>query len=163
MRELGHGIDVVGYVFSAHIFGMYGLAPLTGWIADRLGRIPSAMAGASILVVATVLAALSRESLGLLFPALFLLGWGWNFGLISGSALLTESVPAESRVTVQGTADMLMTICGGMAGLSSGIIKGVFSYEFLGNLGTAASLAMFGAALALGIAGRRQRLEVPLR
>lgn len=161
MREYEFGIEVIGYVFSAHIFGMYGLAPLTGLIADRVGRVPTAMIGAVILIVATVMAALAGDSLALLFPALFLLGWGWNFGLISGSALLTESVPLANRVTVQGSADMLMTICGGVAGLSSGLIKSAFSYAFLGNLGTAVSVAMLIAVASVAILAGRRRAPEP--
>jgi hypothetical protein len=59
------------------------------------------------------------------------LGIGWNFGLIGGSSMLIESVPVEKRVTVQGSADLMMSFCGGMAGLSSGFIRRAVGYHLL--------------------------------
>lgn len=155
MSGHGHDVEVIGFVFSAHIFGMYGLAPVTGWISDKIGRLRAAGVGGAILVVATVLAAASGDNLTLLFPALFLLGFGWNFGLISSSALLTESVALKDRVTVQGSADMLMSLCGGMAGLLSGVIKGWAGYSTLGNIGTVLSLCVIVGAVSVMRLGSR--------
>lgn len=124
------------YVVSAHIAGMYAFAPLVGRYADRRGRLPAIRLGAIVLSLSTVLAALSGSAELLLFPALWALGLGWNFGLIGGSSLLTESVPAEERVSVQGTADLLMSLCGGIAGLSSGFVRRSAGYHMLANLAT---------------------------
>jgi len=56
--------------------------------------------------------------------------------------LLVESVPDESRVTVQGAADLLMSFCGGLAGFSSGFIRKAFGFHMLSNLGTILALAL---------------------
>src|SRR5690606_16824092 len=39
----GHGasLAIVGFVISLHIAGMFALAPVFGWLSDRLGRIPT--------------------------------------------------------------------------------------------------------------------------
>ncbi|MFI0799074.1 Major Facilitator Superfamily protein [Amycolatopsis lurida] len=37
LHQHGQGLDVVGWVLSAHLVGMFALAPLSGWIADRWG------------------------------------------------------------------------------------------------------------------------------
>jgi hypothetical protein len=84
---------------------------------------------------------------------LWALGLGWNFGLIGGSSLLTDSVPASERVAVQGLADMLMSLCGGLAGFASGFIRRSVGYHLLA---TAASLAA-GALLVLAYAALRPR------
>ncbi|WP_197696330.1 hypothetical protein [Nocardia terpenica] len=44
MRHLGSGLDVVGWVISAHMAGMYALAPVSGRIADPWGGRPGAPA-----------------------------------------------------------------------------------------------------------------------
>jgi hypothetical protein len=100
-----------------------------------------------------VLAALSGDVEQLLFPSLWGLGLGWNFGLIGGSSLLSESVPAEHRVGVQGSADLMMSFCGGVAGFSSGFIRRAVGYHML------ATLAMIAAGALLVVAYAAQRRE----
>jgi MFS family permease len=135
-----HGHEAMSpYVISAHIGGMFAFSPLVGRFADRHGRIPAVLTGAAILAGSTVLASAAGISEWLLFPALWGLGLGWNFGLIGGSALLSESVPAIERVGVQGTADLLMSLCGAAAGLSSGFIRKAVGYHILADLAAVAA------------------------
>ena len=142
-----HGHETMSqYVVSLHIAGMFAFSPLVGRYADRKGTLPAVLAGAGILVLSTVMAALSGEAAVMLFPSLWLLGIGWNFGLIGGSAMLIESVPENKRVTVQGSADLMMSFCGGMAGLSSGFIRRAVGYHMLSNVATiAGGLLLVGA------------------
>lgn len=146
-----HGQEVLSpYVISLHIAGMYAFSPLVGRFSDRRGTLDTVLVGAGILVVATVMSSLSGESAPVLFPALWLLGIGWNFGLIGGSAMLIESVPDDRRVTVQGAADLMMSFLGGMAGLSSGFVRRAVGYHSLSTLGTVAcGLLLVGAWWAL--------------
>ena len=135
-----HGHEEVSqYVVSTHIAGMYAFSPLVGRYSDRRGRLPAILLGSMILVASTVLAALSGDVEQLLFPSLWALGLGWNLGLIGGSSLLTESVPEQHRVAVQGTADLLMSFCGGMAGFASGFVRRAVGYHMLANLATLAA------------------------
>ncbi|MFN0092413.1 MAG: MFS transporter [Acidimicrobiales bacterium] len=152
-----HGHESVSqYVVSTHIAGMYALSPLVGRFADRKGRIPAILVGGATLIAATVLAAFAGDVEQLLFPALWLLGFGWNFGLIGGSSLLTESVPAAERVAVQGSADLLMSFCGGIAGFSSGFIRAALGYHMLANLGTLAAGMLVVVAYGYLQSARRQ-------
>jgi hypothetical protein len=50
-------------------------------------------------------------------------------------------------VHVQGSADLLMSLCGGAAGFSSGFIKQAIGYHSLSTIGTALSLVLLLAAL----------------
>lgn len=142
-----HGHETLSqYVVSLHIAGMYAFSPLVGRYADKKGTLPAVLVGAGTLVVSTVMAALSGEAAVMLFPSLWLLGIGWNFGLIGGSAMLIESVPDDKRVTVQGSADLMMSFFGGMAGLSSGFIRKAVGYHMLSNVATiAGGLLLVGA------------------
>ena len=51
---------------------------------------------------------------------LFLLGLGWSCGLVAGSTLVTESVPAAQRPTAQGATDLLMGLGAALAGAIGG-------------------------------------------
>lgn len=140
-----HGHEGISqFVVSLHIAGMYAFSPFVGRYADRKGTIAAVYVGSITLVAATVLSALSGESAIILFPALWLLGIGWNFGLIGGSSMLLESVSDDQRVTVQGSADLMMSFCGGMAGLSSGFIRRAVGYHML----SIAGLILVGMLLA---------------
>ncbi len=133
----GHGHETVSaYVISLHIVGMYAFSPLIGKFSDLRGRQNTIMIGALMLMGSTVMSALAGDSPALLFPSLWLLGIGWSFGLIGGSSLLVDSVATESRVRVQGTADLMMSFFGGMAGFSSGFIRKAIGFHWLSNLGT---------------------------
>ena len=133
--HLKHGdadLRIIGFVISGHITGMYIASPLVGVISDRIGRRPVVIAGGVILLVSFMIAgsASGHESLQL-GVGLFTLGLGWSCTLIAGSTLLTESIPAESRPNIQGTADLMMGICGASAGLLAGLVVGLGSYAML--------------------------------
>lgn len=142
MKDHGHSSQLAGYVVAVHVIGMFGFAPIVGRLVDARGRLPMITVGAFTLVAATIVSAAAGAAPGLLFVGLFLLGLGWSCGMVGGTTLLTESVPDEDRVTVQGSADLLMSLCGGLAGFSSGFVKRALGYHMLANLGTAAGLAL---------------------
>ncbi len=145
-----HGHEGVSqYVVSLHIAGMYAFSPLVGRYSDRRGRVATIRVGAGLLVIATLMAALSGDVEQLLFPSLWLLGIGWNFGLIGGSSLLIDCTPQANRVTTQGVADLMMSFCGGVAGFASGFVRRAVGFHILATLATIAAgallLAVYGS------------------
>ncbi len=140
MDEHGHDVGVIGLVISAHTAGMFAFAPLAGWFADRFGKVSAIAIGGMILVVATTMTALAGEAPRILmFPGLYLLGLGWSFGMVAGSALLTESVEMEDRVSVQGAADLMASIVSGVAALGSGFVLSMTGFHILSMIGIVAS------------------------
>ena len=127
---------VSAYIISLHIAGMYAFSPLVGRFADKRGRLTTIQVGALVLMGATVLSSIAGDSPVLLFPALWMLGVGWSFGLIGGSSLLVDSIDQQIRVRVQGAADLTMSFCGGLAGFSSGFVRKAVGYHVLSNVGT---------------------------
>jgi MFS family permease len=140
MDAHGHSNGIIGAVISAHTAGMFALAPIAGWLSDRHGRIPTIALGGITLVAATTLTALAGQApIALMFPGLFLLGLGWSFTIVAGSALLTESVEARDRVAVQGAADLATNVASGVGALSSGIVLSMSGFHTLSFIAMAAA------------------------
>ncbi|MEO5902137.1 MAG: MFS transporter [Ilumatobacteraceae bacterium] len=135
------------YVISVHIAGMYAFSPLVGRFVDRVGQRRGISIGAVLLVGATVLAAMSGDVEQLLFPALWLLGLAWSFGLISGSTMLQRTVPPGTVVSVQGTADLVMIASGALAGLASGFIRRAAGYHVLATAAAVAAVFLLHQSL----------------
>lgn len=123
MHDHGHSLQVVGLVISAHVTGMYVFSPLTGWLADRIGRPSVIVLSALAFVGAALLDAVTPPNQGFLLGAgMFLIGLGWNLGFVAGSALLTDSVTFAERARVQGIADMCMGVAAALGSMASGPI-----------------------------------------
>src|SRR5699024_234040 len=89
MESHGHSLGAVGLVIGFHIAAMYLPSPLTGILVDKLGRLTMAISsGVTLLASGVVAATAPGDSLFLMNVSLILLGLGWNFGLISGTALI---------------------------------------------------------------------------
>ncbi|WP_030160302.1 MFS transporter [Streptomyces sp. NRRL S-244] len=153
--DLGHHgatLELVGLVISGHIAGMFAFSPVMGWLADRVGRLAVIGLAAGLLSVAAVLAGTAGPSHAQSAIGLFLLGLGWSAGMVSGSALLTDSVPQAARAAVQGLSDLTMNTCAGVGGAAAGLVMSHAGYGWLNAIGAALLLPM--AALALFTARR---------
>ncbi|MFG2866295.1 MFS transporter [Streptomyces sp. NPDC048338] len=149
----GAGIELIGLVISGHIAGMYAFSPVMGWLSDRLGRLSVIGLAVGLLSVAALLAGTAGPSHGRTAVGLFVLGLGWSAGLVSGSALLTDSVPQAARAAVQGLSDFTMNTAAGIGGLMAGLIVAEAGYGWLNVVGACLLLPM--AALAVRGAVRR--------
>jgi predicted MFS family arabinose efflux permease len=80
------------------------------------------------------------DSLAWLITALALLGLGWNFGLISGTALVVDATVPANRARTQGSIDVLVALAGAGGGALSGVVMSAAGYS---------TLALSGGVLAL--------------
>lgn len=132
VRDHGHSLGTVGVIIAAHTLGMFAVSPLTGRMADRIGRLPVILAGQSVLALSAMIAAAADETAtATLTVALFLLGLGWNLSFVAGSALLTEGAAVENRVRLQGFGDAVVWTAGAVASVSSGLLLEAGSYAIL--------------------------------
>jgi MFS family permease len=132
LRHHGATLTIVGFVISAHVAGMYALSPVMGWLADRVGRIPTIGIGLAILAIAMAVAALAPdETHSLTGLALALLGLGWSACLVAGSTLLSRSVPQEIRTSAQGLSDLTMGVLASIAGTAAGPVLAAFGFHWL--------------------------------
>lgn len=158
MRSGAHELQVVGFVISVHIIGMYVFAPVVGWAVDRIGPRAVLALGGVALFVGGEMASHTRaeDSMGV-FVGLFLIGIGWSCGLVAGSTMLTAAFPPLERVGVQGAADLLVSGAGALASLSAGVIYQLSSYANLSHLAGLLALTITVAALASILTGARRR------
>ncbi|CAM3629450.1 MFS transporter [Brevibacillus invocatus] len=136
MKHHGHGLSEIGLVIGVHIGAMYLPSLLTGVLVDKIGRTVMSYTSGVILLAAGVLAALApADSMLLLVTALALLGLGWNFGLISGTALIVDATHPATRAKTQGTIDVLIALAGASGGALSGMVVAQASYATLSLAG----------------------------
>lgn len=141
MKHHGHGLGAVGLVIGIHIAAMYLPSLITGVLVDKWGRTAMAYASGITLLLAGLVAAWApADSMPLLITALALLGLGWNFGLISGTAIIVDATSAATRAKTQGSLDVWIALTGASGGALSGMVVANFSY---------ASLALAGGILSL--------------
>jgi uncharacterized membrane protein len=113
MGILGLSLREVGLVVSFHIGSMYLPSLVTGILVDKIGRMAMAIAYGATLLAAGVIAAVAHaDSMLELTIVLTLLGLGWNFGLISGTALIVDATHPSTRAKTQGTIDVLIAFLG---------------------------------------------------
>ena len=121
MTQEGYFPGDISIVMGAHMLGMFGLAPLTGRLVDRVGPY-WVIAGGALLLAVTCGFAFIAASVAVLALALFLLGLGWNLTFVAGSALLMCMVNQAERARSQGITEMANSVAGGLAALSSGFL-----------------------------------------
>lgn len=147
-------LRVVGIVLSLHIAGMYALAPLVGWLADRLGRRAVILGGVALLLAACAIAGTADHHTPQLTVGLVLLGLGWSGTMVGGSTLLSESVPATVRPSVQGFSDLTMGLAGASAAAISGFVMRAAGYPVLTLLAAIVAVPLVALALRRGPSGR---------
>ncbi|MFC9087107.1 MFS transporter [Nocardiopsis dassonvillei] len=159
MSHHGAALTVIGLTISLHIAGMYALSPVVGWLTDRFGRVPVLLAGQGILVAAAVVAGTAGHDEVRVTVGLVLLGLGWSFGLVSGTALLAESLAADVRPRVQGVSDLVMNLGGAAAGALSGVVLAQAGFGGLNLFAAVFTVPVFVLAVRarLARADRRER------
>lgn len=143
MGHHGHGLREVGLVIGFHVGAMYFPSLVTGLLVDKVGRTAMAVAAGATLLASGLLAAFApADSMALLICALILLGVGWNFGLISGTALIVDATHPSVRAKTQGSVDVLLALSGASGGALSGIVVAHSSYAVLSLSGAILSLLL---------------------
>lgn len=129
MEHVDVSLRIIGLVISVHILGMYALSPLFGTLSDRWGRIRVIQTGVgTLLLSAWISATAAADDAVVLGFGLFLLGVGWSMTMVSGSALLADSLPVDDRPSVQGASDLFMNGAGALGGALAGVVLAFSGY-----------------------------------
>jgi MFS family permease len=141
MSHHGSSLAAIGIVISTHTLGMYGLAPVTGRLADRFGARTVIAMGTVLLVGACLVAATLQHHPMAVLAALGLLGLGWNFDFVAGSACLTRSAHSAAQTRLQGIADALVWTTSALAGLGAGVLLARIGFPGLSLAGAVIATA----------------------
>jgi MFS family permease len=152
MEHGGAELEVIGFVISLHVLGMFAFSPLVGIAADRVGREPVLVAGGVVLLVSLLLCGLAPTgSSWQIFAGLFLLGLGWSVATVAASTMVADHAPLAVRTDVQGAADMAMGLTAAAASALAGVVVGSLGYPALAGFA-----ALLGSAVVLaGVVGGR--------
>ena len=156
----GYSLAETAEVIRAHVLAMYvpslAAALLIGWLGT--GRL---MALGLAAFVATMVTALQGHAYLHYWFSLVLLGVGWNFLFVGGTALLVQSYRPEERFTAQAANDFCVFGVAALGSLLAGSV--VHSAGWEGVLwGSMPLLATMAAALGwLAVVRRRQMLLRP--
>ncbi|MFP3358225.1 MFS transporter [Planococcus sp. SIMBA_143] len=143
MGHHGHSLNAIGMVIGIHVAAMYLPSLVTGVLVDKAGRVAMVVAAGVTLLAAGLVAAFAPgDSLFVLILALALLGLGWNFGLISGTALIVDSTKPKARAKTQGSVDVLIALAGATGGGMSGMVVAGTSFAVLSLAGGILSLLL---------------------
>lgn len=121
MHAHHHHFNEAAFVLEWHVLGMYGPSFFTGSLIHRFGVLNVILAGIAMLFVAVV-AALAGTGVMNFWLALFLLGVGWNFMYVGGSALLTECHTPAERAKTQAANDFMIFATMAISSASSGLL-----------------------------------------
>lgn len=156
MQQCSHPFSAAALVLEWHVLGMYVPSFFTGRLIKAYGALPIMTAGL-VLNLACVAMALHGVDLMHFLGALLLLGVGWNFLFIGGTALATDAWRPEERTRAQAAVDFCVYATMTLTSFASGALVTTGGWTAM-NLGTLAPLALLGAALAwLAVLRRRQR------
>lgn len=141
-------------VIQWHVVGMFAPSFFAGSLIRRYGA-PRIMQVGFLLLLGHVMLALAGEAFLNFLSALVLLGVGWNFVFIGGTALLTETYRPAEQLKVQAVNEFAVFGLVAFATLSAGWLYDRFGWVTLNLAGVPLLIAALIAAIGIGRARRQ--------
>lgn len=145
-------------IIQWHVIGMFAPSFFTGSLVKRYGAPRVMQVGFVLLLGHVVITLLGVEFLHFL-SALILLGVGWNFAFIGGTALLTQTYRPAEQLKVQAVNELVIFGLVAVATLSAGWLYDRFGWITL-NL-TVVPLLAIALLSTVAIERRLRLLEKP--
>ena len=121
MRNVGFDLADAATIMQWHVLGMFAPSFVTGHLIARYGLDRILLAGAAILT-GSVGAAVAGQSMAHFWVALVLLGVGWNFLYVGGSALLAQTHRPAERGKIQGINELVVFSAVAIGSLAAGAL-----------------------------------------
>jgi MFS family permease len=134
---------------------MFAPSFVTGNLIKRFGVLNVMLLGV-VLNFACIGIALSGVDVPNFWAALVLLGVGWNFLYIGGTALLTETYRPAEKAKAQGANDMLIFLVMATSSFSSGLLLETNGWQLLNYLAVP-----FVAAIGLAVLWLMGKRRIP--
>lgn len=128
MVGCGHTIGEAALGIQWHVLAMFGPSFFTGHLIGRFGAERVAAAGLCVLMVCAAIAHAGVE-LWNFWAALVLLGMGWNFGFIGGTAIVAQSYRPSEADKVQGFHDIILFSVVALSSFLSGQVFNAFGWD----------------------------------
>lgn len=116
-----------------HIVAMFAPSFITGFIIQRIGGHLTAGIGLA-LILGCALIALNGTSVLHFDIALILLGFGWNFGFIGSTTLLTSAYRPEEAARVQALNEQLVFGTMAIGSIGSGVLLQLVGWQSINVL-----------------------------
>jgi hypothetical protein len=140
MQMHGHSLAASATVIQWHVLGMFVPSFFTGTLIRRFGVLWIMAVGTVLLGGHIAIALTGNEYLHFL-SGLTLVGVGWNFLFIGGTALLTEAYTPSERAKTQAAHDFLMFGAVSIASFAAGGLLNLWGWHSV-NLIVVPFLAM---------------------
>jgi MFS family permease len=122
-----HSLSSTAAVIQLHVLGMFVPSFFTGTLIARYGAQPVMLAGVAILA-GHVLITLTGGGFGSFAAALVLLGLGWNFLYVGGTAMLTTTYTNAEKGRAQATNDMTIFVVATACSFAAGALLDAFGW-----------------------------------
>ena len=153
MHAAHFGFSDSAFVIQWHVLGMFAPSFVTGHLIRRYAA-PRVIVAGTLGMMAAVGVNLSGVTLWHYWAGLVLLGVGWNFMYIGGTALLIECYRPEERARVQAVNDFLVFVGVSISSFTSGAVQHALGWTAV-NLGVVLPiLAVFAAVVWLVLLDR---------
>jgi len=130
MLACGFAFDASATVIQGHVVAMFLPSFFSGTLIARFGAERIIVIGAVLQLLCAVVN-LSGIGFANFFIANVLVGIGWNFCYIGGSALLTKTYRPAERAKVQASHDFLVYATTATAALASGFLQAQAGWSFV--------------------------------
>ena len=123
-----YSIEATAWVIQSHVMAMFIPSLFTGILIDRYGLTRVMLWGAGLMTLCVALALADRHFIHY-WAGLVLLGIGWNFLFIGGTALLTRCYNLAERFKAQALNDLAVFGFQALASLSAGTVIFMAGWE----------------------------------
>jgi len=131
MHEVdGFNMPDTAFVIQSHIMAMFLPSLVTGFLIDRFGA-PTMIFCGAVILAACLIVGYTDHQLIHYWWSLVLLGVGWNFMQLGGTALLTTTYQPSEQFKVQAFNDFTVFALQAVAALSSGYLLLSLGWHFL--------------------------------
>jgi len=155
MVGCGFGTGQVKPVIQWHVFGMFAPSFFTGTLIAKFGAPRIMQVGFMLLLVHVAVTATGVEWLHFL-AALVLLGVGWNFAFVGGTALLAQTYRPAEQTKVQALNESIVFGLVACASLGAGWLYDRVGWATMNLVTVPVLVVALGAALLV----ERQRASV---
>ncbi len=126
----GHSLEVTANVIRSHVLGMYVPSLFTGFLIERFGTVKIMSIG-GLALLAACFVGLKGQNVVHYWYALILLGVGWNFLYVGGTAMLTFTYTMAERFKSQAVNEFCVFGTSAAGSLLAGTVIHLYGWYTL--------------------------------